>query len=184
MVRKLAWLALPICVAACGGGDTPRTADSAPGTTATARSLYERLGGVDAITSVVDSFIARAAADARINKKLARSDVPRLRFHLIEQVCSVTGGPCTYTGRDMPTAHRNMGVTDGEFDALVEDLVAALDQHRVPESEKNELLGILGPLRASIVTAPGPATGTVLPAAFQPAPRLDSATLRAGPVRR
>jgi hemoglobin len=170
---------------ACGGGgdapaDTPQDTAAAP--TAQA-SLYDRLGGIDAITAVVDTFIGIAAADLRINKKFARSDVPRLRFHLIEQVCNVTGGPCSYTGRDMPTTHRGMGVTDGEFDALVEDLSLALDKLSVPAAEKGELLGSLAPLRSQIVETPGPATGTPLPAAFQPAPPLDSAKIRAGPVR-
>jgi hemoglobin len=189
MWRELASMLVLASLMACGRGDAPPP-EQAPDTAAAAdtaaapRSLYDRLGGISAITTVVDSFIARAAADARINKKFAKSDVPRLRFHLIEQVCNVTGGPCDYTGRDMPNAHRNMGVTDGEFDALVEDLTATLDQLRVPVAEKNELLGILGPLRGQIVTAQGSATGTALPAAFQPAPALDSAKLRAGPTRR
>ncbi|MGH7554316.1 MAG: group I truncated hemoglobin [Longimicrobiales bacterium] len=77
--------------------------------------------------------------------------MPRLRFHLIEQVCNVTGGPCSYTGRDMLTTHRGMGVTDGEFDALVEDLSLALDKLSVPGAEKGELLGALAPLRGQIV---------------------------------
>ena len=190
MMRNVAAMLVVVSVVACGRGDAPppeQAADTA-GTADTAapaqRSLYDRLGGISAITTVIDSFIARAAADTRINKKFAKTDVPRLRFHLIEQVCNATGGPCDYTGRDMPTAHRNMSVTDGEFDALVEDLTMTLDQLGVPSTEKNELLGILGPLRAQIVTAPGAATGTALPAAFEPAPPLDSARLQAGPIRR
>ncbi|MGH7467961.1 MAG: group I truncated hemoglobin [Longimicrobiales bacterium] len=183
MWKRLASLVM-LSVAACGGGDAPPP-DQAADTTATApASLYDRLGGLTAITTVVDSFIGRSAADTRINKKFAKSDIPRLRFHLIEQVCNATGGPCDYTGRDMPTAHTNMGVTDGEFDALVENLTATMDQLGVPAAEKNELLGILGPLRAQIVTVTGPATGTALPAAFQPAPALDSAKLQGGPARR
>jgi hemoglobin len=185
MNRGLASLVAALAVISCGGGDAP--SGEQPDTTAAAApapaSLYDRLGGITAITTVVDSFIARAGADTRINQKFTKSDVPRLRFHLIEQVCNATGGPCDYTGRDMPTAHANMAVTDGEFDALVEDLTATLDQLGVPAAEKNELLGILGPLRAQIVTASGAATGTPLPGAFQPAPALDSAKLRAGPTR-
>jgi hemoglobin len=146
--------------------------------------LFERLGGIDAITAVVDTFIGKSAADTRINKKFAKSNIERLRFHLIEQVCSVTGGPCDYTGRDMSSTHRGMGVTDGEFDALVENLVATLNQFNVPEAEKNELLAILGPLRGSIVETAGTATGTPLPAAFKPAAPLPAEKLQAGPIRR
>jgi hemoglobin len=140
--------------------------------TAQDKSLFERLGGKDALTAVVDDFVGRAAADARINMKFGKTDIPRLKFHLVEQLCAATGGPCKYTGRDMKTAHKNMKVTEGEFNALVEDLVAALDHFNVPEKEKNELLGILGPLKEQIVEVKGDATGTPLPADFKPAPPL------------
>src|SRR5687768_6872463 len=110
-------------------------------------SLYERLGRKDAITAVVDDFVARCAGDARINGKFARTDVPRLKTMLIDQVCEATGGPCTYSGRSMKETHDGMGVTAGEFDALVEDLVATLDQFSVPKAEQDELLGLLGPMR-------------------------------------
>ena len=87
------------------------------------RSLYERLGGSAAITAVIDDFVARCAADARINSKFARTDVPRLKAMLVEQVSAATGGPAPYTGRSMDETHKDMQVTAGEFDALVEDLV-------------------------------------------------------------
>ncbi len=139
------------------------------------KSLYERLGGQQALTAVVDDFVGRAAADARINKKFAKTDVPRFKLHLMEQICAATGGPCKYTGRDMKTAHKNMKVTEGEFNALVEDLVATLDKFSVPEKEKNELLGILGPLKSQIVEVNSTDTGTPLPANFKPAPPLKAA---------
>src|SRR5918999_4203981 len=113
--------------------------------------LYERLGGLEAIRAVVDSFVARCASDNRINAKFARSDVPRLKKMLVDQVCEATGGPCTYTGRDMRETHDGMGVTAGEFDALVEDLVATLDEFNVPKPDQDELLGLLGPMRGDIV---------------------------------
>ena len=81
-------------------------------------SLYERLGGLEAITSVVDSFVGRCAGDDRINRKFERSDIPRLKKMLVDQVCEATGGPCTYTVRDMRQTHDGMAVTAGEFDAL------------------------------------------------------------------
>lgn len=158
-------------ISACGRGEQAADTTQATQTTAVARSLYDRLGGRDAIVMVVDSFVARVAADARINKKFARSDVGRVKTMLVEQVCAATGGPCTYTGRSMKDAHRNMGVTDGEFGALVEDLSATLQALNVPEKERNELLGALGPMKADIVEVPGAQTGTKLPANFVPAPR-------------
>jgi hemoglobin len=135
-------------------------------------SLYERLGGLDAITAVVDSFVARCAEDARINRKFERSDVPRLKKMLVDQVCDATGGPCTYTGRDMRETHDGMAVTAGEFDALVEDLLATLDEFDVPKREQDDLVGVLGPMRADIVEVESPETGTPLPDSYQPAPAL------------
>lgn len=86
-------------------------------------SLYDRLGGKDSIVAVIDDFVGRAAQDDRINAKFGRTDVPRLKAMLIDQVCAASGGPGTYTGRDMKETHAGMGVTAGEFDALVADLV-------------------------------------------------------------
>lgn len=136
------------------------------------KSLYDRLGGEAAISAVIDDFVGRVAADERINKKFAKSNIERVRFHLKQQVCAATGGPCKYTGLDMKTSHMNMAVTEGEFNALVEDLVATLDHFKVPEKEKGELLAILGPLKDQIVEVKGTATGTSLPENFKPAPPL------------
>jgi hemoglobin len=135
-------------------------------------SLYERLGGLEAITAVVDSFVARCAGDDRINRKFERSDIPRLKKMLVDQVCEATGGPCTYTGRDMRETHDGMGVTAGEFDALVDDLVATLDEFEVAKADQEELLSLLGPMREDIVEVESPETGLPLPDSYQPAPAL------------
>ena len=116
-------------------------------------SLYERLGKKDAITAVVDDFVGRVANDTRINGKFANANIPRLKMLLVEQICAASGGPCTYTGRDMKTTHAGMGVTGEQFDALVGDLVASLNKFKVPERKKNELLSVLGPMKKDIVTA-------------------------------
>jgi hemoglobin len=138
-------------------------------------SLYERLGGRDAITAVVDDFVARCAADGRINGKFARTDIPRLKAGLVDQVSEAAGGPFTYSGRDMRTTHDGMAVTGGEFDALVADLVATLDQFGVGEAEKGELLGALAPMRADIVEVESSTTGTPLPGGYKNAPPLAGA---------
>lgn len=138
-------------------------------------SLYQRLGGNEAVVAVVDDFVGRCAADSRINQKFARTDVPRLKKMLVDQVTAATGGPATYTGRSMAETHQGMGVTAGEFDALVGDLVATLQQFGVPAAEQQELLGILGPLRADIVEVESPTTGTPLPETYKTAPALASA---------
>jgi hemoglobin len=115
------------------------------------KPLYERLGGKPAITAVVDDFVGNVAADNRINGRFANTNIPHLKQMLVEQICAGTGGPCTYTGRSMEDTHRGMNISDAEFGALVEDLVKTLDKFKVPEKEKGELLGILGPMKPSIV---------------------------------
>jgi len=115
------------------------------------KSLYDRLGGKPAITAVVDDFVANVAADARINQFFARTNIPRLKAMLVDQICEASGGPCRYTGKSMVEAHKGMGVTDRDFNALVEDLVKSLDKFKVPAKEKSELLGALGGMKGQIV---------------------------------
>jgi len=118
------------------------------------KSLYERLGGKKAIVAVVDDFVANVGADTRINKFFAATDLAKLKMHLVNQICEASGGPCKYTGRTMKEAHEGMGVSTADFNALVEDLVKALDKHKVGEKEKNELLSVLGPMKTDIVEKP------------------------------
>jgi len=167
-VKKLAALA---CVLfACGGSSKPsstttaKTENTAPMTDAEGggeveapapadpASLYVRLGKKEAITAVVDEFIGRVAADARIKHRFFNTDIPKLKRLLVELVCMATGGPCKYTGQDMETSHAGMELVDEEFTALVEDLAGALDKFKVPAKEKGELLGALGPMQPQIVT--------------------------------
>jgi hemoglobin len=138
------------------------------------RTLYERLGGGDAITAVVEDFRDRAAADDRINLKFARTDIARLTKMLIDQVGEATGGPFRYGGRSMKEAHAGMMVTKGEFNALVDDLVATLKHFKVPSAEQDELLAILGPLKSDIVEVDSSEVGTPLPDEFLPAPALNT----------
>ena len=118
------------------------------------KPLYDRLGGKPAITAVVDDFVGRVAADNRINGKFANTDIPRFKMLLMEQICQASGGPCTYTGRSMKATHAGMGVSSSDFDALVGNLVATLNKFKVPEREKSELLGALGPMKGDIVEKP------------------------------
>jgi hemoglobin len=120
------------------------------------KSLYERLGKKPAITAVVDEFVGRVAADSRINAffQATASDPKRLKAFkakLVDQICQASGGPCKYKGKDMKSAHMGMHITGAHFDALVEDLVGALDTFKVGEHEKQQLLGALGPMKGDIV---------------------------------
>jgi hemoglobin len=137
-------LAAVMVTAGCGGGMEGRGTMAQP-------SLYERLGGKPAITAVIDDFVGNVAADARINKRFANADIPRLKSRLVDQVCEASGGPCKYTGASMRDAHKGMNIADAEFGALVEDLVKSLDKFKVPAKEKNELLGALGGMKGDVV---------------------------------
>jgi len=148
MVSKRFWISLlgvVLLTASCASMSQQSVAD---------KSLYERLGGKEAITAVVDDFVGRVAADNRINGFFAKANVPRLKTQLVNQICEASGGPCKYTGPDMKTAHRGMGIPSAAFDALVGDLVATLDKFKVGEREQKELLAALGPMKNDIVEKP------------------------------
>lgn len=115
------------------------------------KSLYDRLGGKGAITAVVETFVGKVGGDARINSYFKSTDLVKLKMHLVNQICEASGGPCKYTGRTMKQTHAGMGVSDAAFGALVENLVGALGHHKVGEAEKDELLGVLGPMKGEIV---------------------------------
>jgi hemoglobin len=120
-------------------------------TGAAASTLYERLGGYDAIQAVVDQTITNVAADHRINKFFAHADIPHLRRSLADQICAASGGWCIYGGRDMKTAHAGMHIHSRHFNALVQDLGMALTKFKVPAQEQHELVAILAPLKGDIV---------------------------------
>jgi hemoglobin len=137
---------------ACGGGKKGGdTTGGGGGTGGGDKSLYDRLGGKDAITAVVEKFVGIVVADDRINGFFKNADAANLKKQLVDQICQATGGPCKYTGKDMKTAHTGMGVKEADFNALVEDLVKALDEFKVPEKEKGELLTALGSMKGDIV---------------------------------
>lgn len=120
----------------------------------TAPTLYKRLGGYDAIAAVTDDFIARFAADKQLSHFLAglsTDSQKRLRQHVVDQLCEATGGPCIYTGRTMKTSHTGLAITESDWQATVNHLVATLEKFNVPEKEKGELLSIVSSLKGDIV---------------------------------
>ena len=120
------------------------------------KSLYERLGGMPGIQAVAGDLVDRILADERVNKWFAHTastpeNTKAYKSALTTFLCQSTGGPCKYTGPDMIAAHKGRGITGEAFDAVVQDLVAALQKFKVPEREKSQLLQILGPMKTSIV---------------------------------
>jgi len=118
------------------------------------QTLYQRLGGYDALAAVTDDFIGRLASDPQLKRFFVghnKEGVTRIRQHLVDFLCVATGGPCAYTGHDMKTAHTGLGISDADWDASIKDLVATLDKFHVPEKEKTEVLNALSPLKTAIV---------------------------------
>lgn len=124
------------------------------------KSLYERLGGQPAIDAVTNGLVTRILADGRINKWFAHAasspeNTAAYKAKLTAFICQAVGGPCKYSGRDMTTAHKGRGVTNEAFAAVAEDLVATLDQLKVPAKEKGEVMTLIGSLKPMIVQSSG-----------------------------
>jgi len=125
------------------------------------KPLYERLGGVYSIATVVDDFIERLLVNDVLNAnpaiKEARARVPKagLKFRVTEIVCEATGGPEKYTGRSMKEAHRHLSITEKEWEAMLADFKKSLDKFAVPEMEQKELFAIVESTKKDIVMTQG-----------------------------
>ena len=134
-----------LTLSACASG----TPDAPAGPT-----LYQRLGGREAIKGVVDDFVANMAADPRVNARFKGLDagrIAKLQTNLADQICDATGGPCAYLGKDMKVVHTGMGITEAEWNATVEDLVKSLTKFKVAPKDQQELLSALGGMKKDIV---------------------------------
>lgn len=122
-------------------------------------SLYDRLGGVYSIATVVDDFIDRVMADPRLNANPAVNEahhkVPPAGFKYLatEMVCWATGGPQKYTGRSMADSHRHLNITPQEWEAFMDDFQQTLDKFTVPAAEQAELRAIVQSTYGDIVVA-------------------------------
>jgi hemoglobin len=128
-----------------GGSNTVRAQE---------KSLYERVGGYNALAAVVDDFIGRLVSDKQFEKFFmghSTDSKKRIRQHILDQFCVATGGPCVYTGREMKTSHSGLGITNADWDAAAKHLVASLDKFKVPEKEKGEILAFVTTLKNDIV---------------------------------
>lgn len=114
-------------------------------------ALYRALGEREGIARVVDSTLLWVLADARINELFTATDPAQLAPLLVDQICQAAGGPCTYTGRTMEDVHTGLNITEAQFGAFVEDLIAALDQHGVSPDAKAQLLAALGSMQSQVV---------------------------------
>jgi len=121
------------------------------------KSLYDRLGGVYKIATVVDDFIERLLVNDTLNANPAiseaRARVPKagLKFHVTALVCEVTGGPCKYTGRTMKDSHAQLNINERQWQSMMTDFQATLDKYKVPASEQHELITIVESTKKDIV---------------------------------
>ncbi len=161
------FLALALAAFACGGKKPPpkepavteTVADAGPDEDADAgppapKSLYERLGGRDAIAKVVDDFGKNLVANDVTKKRFAKLSKDRLekfKANLVDQICEAAGGDCKYGGRDMKEAHKGMKITNAEWDATLSALKAALDENSVGDNEQSDLIALLAPMKEDIV---------------------------------
>jgi hemoglobin len=120
-------------------------------------SLYDRLGGVYPIATVIDDFIDRIMVDPRLNANAAVNEahhrVPPAGFKYLvtEMLCWAAGGPQTYTGKEMATSHRHLKITAKEWDAFMDDLDQTLNKFEVPAAERAEVVAIVQSTKGDIV---------------------------------
>ena len=120
-------------------------------------SLYERLGGVYSIATVIDDFIDRVMNDPRLNANPRvdeahhRVSPAGFKYLVTEMLCWASGGPQKYTGRAMKESHQHLMITAAEWEAFLDDLQQTLDKFAVPEAEQAEIKAIIGSTRTDIV---------------------------------
>lgn len=118
------------------------------------KPLYDRLGGYDALSKVVDDFIMQLGKDKQLSRflvGLSDDSKKKLRQHVLDLFCQATGGPCLYNGRDMRTAHTGLKISESDWDIAAKALVSSLDKFKVPQQEKDEVVAIVTSLKKDIV---------------------------------
>ena len=123
----------------------------------TAQSLYERIGGVNAIAMVVDRFSDQVVKNPKLNVNPALKEwnksgqLPGLKFMRTLWICKVAGGPFQYTGKELGEAHKDLHITSAEFDEVGAEIASALDHFKVPEREKQEVLAAIASKKAEVI---------------------------------
>ena len=152
-VFVLAVLAMALC---------PPAASAQAQATPAKKTLYQRMGGYDAIAGIVGDFLKQLGQDHafdRFGQGRGQNSLDRARQLIIEQICQATGGPCVYLGRDMKTAHHGLKITQAEWEAAGNHLKASLTKFNVAEADQTEFMAIVESLRPDIVEAPAAKAG-------------------------
>lgn len=125
--------------------------------TPAAATLYQRLGGYDAIAAVTDDFLGRLATDKQMSRffvGVSADSLRKLRQHVVDQLCEATGGPCYYFGRSMKTVHAGLVITESDWQLTVKHLNATLDKFKVADNERTEILTLFAGVKKDIVEKP------------------------------
>lgn len=157
MMNKHPLLALGLAAMACMGAPAA-LAQAAPAPNATMAAtaapagLYQALGEKPGITRLMDDFVNRVVKDPRIGGHFKDVKPQALKDSLTDQICQLSGGPCKYEGADMKSAHADMDINKGHFNALVEVLQSAMDAQGIPFVQQNRLLALLAPMHRDVIT--------------------------------
>jgi hemoglobin len=127
------------------------TVAACAGTTTQGRTLYDDLGGEAGIRNIVTTTVRLAHADERISFLFEEMNDADLIAQLEDQICHLSGGPCTYEGRDMAEAHSGMDISEAEFDVFVDRFIDAMVEAGVSHPARNRLLALLAPMREDII---------------------------------
>ncbi len=114
-------------------------------------SLYERLGGTEGITNIANDIVDIHLANPRISTRYADSDIPAVKNAAATFFIAGTGGPDVYEGKDMLSVHKGMNIDNGEFMAVLDDALEALEKNNIGQREKEEVLFVLFSMKKDIV---------------------------------
>jgi hemoglobin len=131
---------------------TPSFAQSAAAPALPGDQLYQTFGAKPGLVKLMDDFMVRLLADPRTGPHFKPANQQRVKEQLVEQFCSVMGGPCVYKGADMKSAHGNLDITKSDFNALVEVLQLSMDAQGIAFGEQNKLLAKLAPMHRDVIT--------------------------------
>ena len=115
-------------------------------------TLYQQLGEKPGISKLVEDLINEVLNDNKISQHFEEADLDRTHDKLVEQICQLSDGPCEYTGKTMQEMHKDMIITKGHFNAIVEALMRAMDHNNIAVGAQNQLLSLLAPMHQDIIT--------------------------------
>ena len=150
VVLVLSCHAAPAAKSQAGVSGSP-AAPAPTAASASDTSLFARLGGTGGMQAIASGLGTRIAADARINPLFADSDLKAFETNFGKFLGGLCGGPALYQGPDMKTVHTGLGIADAQFDAMIEDLGAVLDELHVSPADRASVVARLQPLRSQIV---------------------------------